>query len=280
MIKKLFRNQLIISSINRYTEKMNTRILFGTICICLICVFAAGCVESPVPEERETYVVGVSNMYMPFAYTDDNGTLTGFDVESVKWIAEEQGFDVTFRVIHSWPEYIPTLLDGKADMIYVGMTITPERLKLVDFSDPYWSVNQSIIVRKDSTYTMDDFYDGKLSLGVVEESTGDMWLREHFADYDERINDGRIKYYQTFMLALIGMQAGECNAVVFDDLSMKLFVPETPMKIIGVLDTHEEYGVAIRKSDTELLATMNEGLAKLKASPKWDELVVKYMGES
>lgn len=245
----------------------------------VLAVFAAGCVEQPPEPEpvKDSYVVGVSNMYVPFAYEDIDGTLIGFDIESVKWIAKEKGFNVTFRVIHNWPDYLPTLIDGKVDMIYVGMTITPERLELVNFSDPYWAVNQSVIVRADSTLTMEQFYAGEASLGVVEESTGDMWLRENLPDYAERVKDGRVKYYQTFMLALIGMQAKECDAVVFDDLSMKLYVPDKPIKIIGVLDTKEEYGIAIRKEDTELLRMMNEGLAELKASPKWDELVDRYM---
>jgi polar amino acid transport system substrate-binding protein len=249
-------------------------------CLCLVLsVFMAGCLDQTAPEkDTAPYIIGVGSMYIPFTYLDVNGTLTGFDIESAKWIAGQKGFNVTFRVIESRSEFIPALQDGQVDMLYSGMTITPERLALVDFSDPYWTVNQSVVISSGSNLTMDDFHAGRMSLGVVETSTGDMWLQAHMPDYAERVADGRIIYYQTFMLALLGLQAGECDAVVFDDLSMRLYTLGKPIRIIGILETNEEYGIAVRHNDTELLQVMNEGLLELKASPKWDELVAKYMG--
>ena len=53
-------------------------------------------------------------------------------------------------------------------------------------------------------------------------------------------------------------------------------IKNKPLKLIGNIETHEEFGIAVRKSDTELLATLNDGLAKLKADPYWQELIVKY----
>ncbi|WP_235855616.1 transporter substrate-binding domain-containing protein [Methanofollis fontis] len=77
------------------------------------------------------------------------GEATGFDVESMRWIADREGFDVEFKQV-SWDGIIPVLLSGNIDLVYSGMTITEERMEKVNFSHPCWTVNQTVIVVEDS----------------------------------------------------------------------------------------------------------------------------------
>jgi polar amino acid transport system substrate-binding protein len=96
-------------------------------------------------------------------------------------------------------------------------------------------------------------------------------------NYDGLVADGTIRLYDTFAMSVIGVQAGEVDTAIFDEITMGNYIRDSPLKIIGSVNTSEQYGVAVRKEDTELLQIMNEGLAELKASPKWQELIDKYI---
>lgn len=82
--------------------------------------------------------------------------------------------------------------------------------------------------------------------------------------------------YDNFPLVATDLQNKRIDFAIYDRPPMLDAIAGKPLHIIGEIDTGEEYGIAIRKTDTELLETMNEGLARLMASPKWDELKKKY----
>jgi polar amino acid transport system substrate-binding protein len=131
----------------------------------LIGVCLCGCTEKPAGEtpvassvtntsesvssDKPTYIVGIDGEYPPYSFIDKNGEPQGFDVESVRWIADEMGFQVKIQPM-AWDGIIPALQAGKIDMVYSGMTITDERKEVVNFSNPYWKVNQSVAVHDDT----------------------------------------------------------------------------------------------------------------------------------
>ena len=86
----------------------------------------------------------------------------------------------------------------------------------------------------------------------------------------------KLKLYANTPLAIDDLVAGRVDAVMYDDHVLKDMIEGKPVKIIGNIETKEEFGIAVRKSDPELLATLNDGLAQLKADPYWQELIVKY----
>ena len=104
--------------------------------LCLVSLLAS---LSGVAADKPVYVDGIDAAFPPFSYIDESGDPTGFDVEVIQWIAGEMGFDVEIVPV-DWDAIIPTLKIGTIDMIASGMTITSERLKQVDFTDPYWSI--------------------------------------------------------------------------------------------------------------------------------------------
>ena len=93
-------------------------------------------------QPRNEYRVGISTENPPFTYLDENGDLTGFDTESLQWIAEKNGFDVTFVEV-PWSKNINALITGKIDMWYSGMPITKNRLARATFSTPYYTAEDS-----------------------------------------------------------------------------------------------------------------------------------------
>jgi polar amino acid transport system substrate-binding protein len=224
--------------------------------------------------ETQAYVVGIDAEYPPYSYLDKDGNAIGFDVESMKWIAEQQGFEVTFQPT-AWDGIIPALQAGKIDLIYSGMTITEERAEKVSFSIPYWKVNQSVAVHEESGYTMDDFNAGTLIIGAQRGTTGAIEVEEILIETG-LMPEENLKLYDNFPLVATDLNNKRIDAAVYDTPPMLDAIADKPLIIIGEIDTGEEYGVAIRKDDTELLAMINEGLTALMDDPYWEELKEKY----
>lgn len=256
----------------------------------LIGVCLCGCTEKPaeqtgavvtpeaaseaVVDEKPTYIVGMDGEYPPYSYIDKNGTPQGFDVESVKWIADDMGFNVKIQAI-AWDGIIPALQAGKIDMVYSGMTITEERKEVVNFSDPYWKVNQSVTIHDDTNFTMSDFKAGVGKVGAQRGTTGAFWVEENLVN-KSIMGPDMLVTYDNFPLVATDLQNKRIEFAIYDRPPMLDAIKNKPLHIIGEIDTGEDYGIAIRKTDTALLETMNEGLAHLMASPKWDELKMKY----
>ena len=256
---------------------MHKKALMG-IGVSLLVIFAvlmAGCITT----DDNVLVVGIDGEYEPYSYIDEKGNPVGFDVESIQWIAEQKGFEVEIQPT-AWDGIIPALLAGKIDMVYSGMSITPDRLEKVTFSNPYWEVNQGVVGKAGTTATIEDFEAGKLVIGVQRSCSADQWMQDHFGQekYDQMVKDGKIKLYDSFPQSMVALEQGLVECVIFDDVNIESYIKKADgFQMIGVIETGEVYAVAMRNEDTDLHALINEGLAELMASEKWEELKEKYI---
>ena len=228
---------------------------------------------------EKTYTNGIDADYPPFAYIDEKGDPTGFDVECLNWIADEMGFEVKHQPT-AWDGIVSSLLASKIDMIYSGMSITAERLEKVDFSIPYWEINQSLCVREDSDLNIIAALCGdKYVVGSQRGCTAAMWIEDNLVKTGILAKDN-LKLYEGFSLAVKDLVNGRTDSAMMDDVMVEDAIRKgQPVKIVGVIKTGEAYGIAVRKEDTELKAILNEGVKKLKKSSKWDELIIKYFSE-
>lgn len=224
--------------------------------------------------QAKTYIVGIDGEYPPYSFIDPNGTATGFDVESMRWIAAKEGFNVIFQPT-AWDGIIPSLQAGKLDIIYSGMTITNERKEKVSFSIPYLKINQSVAVHNEGNVTMDDVMAGRLVVGAQKGTTGAFWVEDNLIETGKMPAEN-LKVYDTFPLVATELAFKRIDAAIYDRPSLMDAIAGKPLVVIGEIDTGEEYGVALRKDDTELLATINSGLTALMQDPYWEELKVKY----
>ncbi len=222
---------------------------------------------------EDSFINGIDANFPPFAYVDKSGTPAGFDVEAVNWIAKEMGFKVTHQPM-DWDGIIPNLVAKKIDFIASGMTATDERAKVVNFTDTYWDVAQVMLVGKDSKLTVDDVLKGGKKIGVQRGTTEATWLEEHAG------KDGAnytLVYYDSAPLSVEDMVNGRVDACCMDDAPARDAEKNKSVKILGEFGMKaEHFAYAVRKEDTKLLETLNAGLKKLKASPKWQELIDKY----
>ena len=255
---------------------MHKKALMG-IGVSLLVIFAvlmAGCVTT----DDNVYVVGIDGEYPPYSYINETGVPVGFDVESIQWIAEQKGFEVEIAPT-AWDGIIPALLAGKIDMVYSGMSITPDRLEKVTFSNPYWEVNQGVVGKAGTTATLEQFEAGELTIGVQRGCSADQWMQEEFGEkYDAMYQDGKIKLYDSFPQSMVALEQGLVECVIFDDVNIETYIKgNDAFQMIGVIKTGEVYAIAMRNEDTDLHALINEGLAELMASEKWEELKLKYI---
>jgi polar amino acid transport system substrate-binding protein len=246
-------------------------ILFSVACI-------SGCIDlfNPVnvDETKPVYHVGMETEYPPVSYVDIDGSWRGFDVESIQWIGEEMGFEVVM-VPFVWKNWLPMLESKRIDIVYTGLIITPERAERINFSNPYLAVDQAIASHIDSKYVMEDFLEGKGKVGVQVGTTAEKWIVRNLAENEVALSPHLVQY-DVLSFALHDLLENKIDFVMHDTSILQSNIVNLPLSIIGVVKTDEEYAIGMRKDDIELLQTINEGLSRLMASPKWIELLEKY----
>ena len=231
--------------------------------------------SAPAPAPAKVYVVGTDAAYAPFESQNEKGEIVGFDIEVVQAIAKKAGFEVKF-VNTPWEGIFNALAQGDRDMVVSAVTITEERKGTMDFSDPYFDAQQLIAVKENSKVAK--FADlKKLKVGVQTGTTGDEAVTKLLGK-----TNTNIKRFESTPLALKELEAGGVDAVVADNGVVIHYVANNPGgKFKTVSDKEfvpEQYGIAIKKGNTELLQKVNQGLAAIKADGTYDQIFTKYFG--
>ena len=223
--------------------------------------------ESTAAESKEAaggkLVMATNAEFPPYEFHDGD-KIVGIDAEIAQAIADELGMELEIEDI-AFDSIIPEIVSGKADMALAGMTVTEDRKASVDFSDTYATASQMIIVKEDSEIAGPDDLKG-VTVGVQLGTTG----LEADGTTVERYNKG--------FEAVQALSQGKIDAVVIDGEPAKTFVSETEgLKILDEAFTVEEYAIAVKKGNTELLDKVNGALETLKDNGTLDEIVAKYI---
>ena len=213
--------------------------------------------------------------FPPYEYHDssvtgpDGSDIVGIDAEIAGAIAENMGRELVIEDI-AFDSIIPELQSGKADIGAAGMTVTEDRLMNVDFSDTYATAVQAIIVTGDSEIAGPDDLADKL-IGVQQGTTGDIYASDDFGDEN-------VERYPKGVDAVQALIQGKVDAVIIDNEPAKVFVGENEgLKLLDTAYAEEEYAIAVKKGNTELLEQVNKAIQELKESGKLDEIVAKYI---
>lgn len=250
-------------------------------CVLLTLGLVAGSLTVPVfaadADSDKKWVIATDTVFKPFEYTDDNGDFIGIDVDIVAAIAEDQGFEYELKSL-GWDASIAACQAGQADGMIAGASITDERKESGwIFSDGYYNATQTMTVKKDSEITGFEDLDGK-TVGVKTGTQG--------ASYAESLKDEygfNITYYEdspTMYQAVLGGQVVAC----FEDTPiMASSIKDGDLALQILEDTANDgasYGFAIFNSDNqELIDMFNAGLANIKESGEYNEIIAKYLGE-
>ena len=238
------------------------------ISVLLTLLMAMSLVACAGNSKKGDLVMATNAEFPPYEFRDSDNNIVGIDVEICQAIADELGRNLVIEDM-AFDSIITSVYTGKADLGAAGMTITEDRLQSIDFSIPYATAAQVIIVPNDSEIASPDDLVGK-KIGVQLGTTGDI--------YAEDIEDAEIERYNKGYEAVQALVQGKIDAVIIDNEPAKVYVEKNPeLKIVDEAFTYEEYAIAISKNNPELLAEVNAAITKLKESGKLDEIVNKYI---
>ena len=235
----------------------------------------AAAASAPAAAPAKVYVVGTDAAYAPFESQNEKGEIVGFDIDVVKAAAAKAGIEVKF-VNTPWEGIFNALSQGDRDMIVSSVTITEERKQTMDFSTPYFDAVQLIAVKANSKIgKFDDLK--KLKVGVQTGTTGDEAVTKLLGK-----TSTSIKRFESTPLALKELEAGGVDAVVADNGVVIHYVANNAgSKFKTVADKSfapEQYGIAIKKGNADLVAKVNKGLAEIKADGSYDKIFAQYFG--
>lgn len=217
--------------------------------------------------------------YPPFASPDAAGNWEGWEVEFMQAVCAQAKLDCVITPV-AWDGIIPALTTKKIDMIVGSMSITPERLKTIDFSDKYYNTPTGIIGPKSETFdATPEGLKGK-TIGVQVATIHQDYANKYFAPVG-----ATIKEYQSQDEANNDLAAGRLDAVQADAIALDAFLQSDQGKqccdLKGNVKDDPEIlgagvGVGLRKGDTELKDKINAAIKEIRANGTYDTFSKKY----
>ena len=230
---------------------------------------SAGQKATPV---KSKYVIASDSSFAPFVFQNSSNQYTGIDMDLIKAIAEDQGFEIEITN-PGFDAAINAVQSGQADGMIAGMSVTDARKETFDFSDSYYTANTILGVKESSTISSYEDLKGKI-VGVKNGTASQTFLTENQSKYGYKIKtfaDGSSMYDS--------LNTGSIDAVMDDEPVLKYSISQgqklkTPIEGTPIGET----AFAVKKgSNPELIEMFNNGLANLKASGEFQKILDKYL---
>lgn len=251
-------------------------------------IFVAGCggeKEGPdaTAQMRKNKMVRIATdaVNLPFEFGAGTG-VQGFDVDIGNEIAKDLGYEVKWVKI-PFERIFDILKNGEAELILSAVSITPDRKKEFSFSEPYYDSGITIARRRDKEDIKNLASLAGKRVGVQSYSTGDAFMKSQ-----KTAANVQILAYPALDDALGALNRTEVDAVVGDEpiLTYSIYQSFPNLLPLGIRLAEEQYGVVVRKSEKELLAKINDTVARLKKSgeiealrKKWFQNVIEEVGK-
>ncbi|WP_405155065.1 amino acid ABC transporter substrate-binding protein [Paenibacillus sp. FSL K6-0108] len=216
--------------------------------------------------------IGTEGTYAPFTFHDQNGELTGFDVEIAEEIAKRIGVKAKF-VETKWDGMLAGLDAKRFDMVANEVTIRDDRKEKYDFSKPYILSKAVLIVNQNNTSIK--------SLADLKGKKSGQSLTSNLGDI-AKANGAQLISVDGFNQAVDLLTSGRIDATINDKLSfldLKKARPDVPIKVVAETDQVSQSGMLFRKGDKELIDAVNNAIKDMKADGKYLEISKTYFGE-
>lgn len=214
-------------------------------------------------------LVGSDIPYPPFEF-GNSPDYKGFDVDVVNEIGKRLGLKVTFKDT-SFDTIFTDLANDSFDMVASAATITPERSKVVDFSDPYYSADQALITPADSDITSVEDLDGK-NVAAQNGTTGLSYAQDE-------TNAANVQGFPQGPDVINAVTSGQVDAGILDQpVAADAEKKAGGFQIAAVIPTGELYGFAFQKSNSALREAVNEQLAAMKKDGSLDSIYNRWFG--
>ncbi|SEP73683.1 polar amino acid transport system substrate-binding protein [Lachnospiraceae bacterium NE2001] len=222
--------------------------------------------------KKETITFGTNAEFPPFEFVTSEGTIgefDGIDMAIAKQIGEDMGKEAVINNME-FDSLLLALDNGQVDAVIAGMTVTDERKEAYDFSTPYYTATQVMIVKEDSDIkTAADMKDKKIV--VIQGYTGETCVQDMGYSYEA---------FKKGTEAVLELVNGKCDVVVIDSATAEKFVGDNEgLKIVEDSSAFEaeEYAIAVKKGNSELLNQINSSIQKMLDNGTVSELSAKYL---
>lgn len=223
--------------------------------------------------EAETINPGTAPGFPPFEYTED-GELVGFDIDLTEAVIERAGYQVGEWTELEFASLIPSLTQGNIDMVAAAMTINDDRDEAIDFSEPYYEANQSVLVSGSGDFSPESLADleGQI-VGAQSGTTGE-------EEIDTLIEDGVVdgsdtRQYDNYTLAVEDLESGNVDALILDIPVAQNFADSRSVTVAFKIETGEQYGFGFQEGDSKI-TDINTALKEIQDDGTYDDLVSEY----
>ncbi|NLF53989.1 MAG: amino acid ABC transporter substrate-binding protein [Thauera phenolivorans] len=226
------------------------------------------------PAAPSRIVVGLDDNFPPMGFRNEKNELVGFDIDLAREAAKRLGIEVEFKPI-DWSAKEAELNGKRVDALWNGLTITEQRRQNIGFTAPYMENHQIIVVNADSPIQAKAELAGRV-VGIQDGSSAvDAVLKDPVA--------GSIKELKKFgdnVTALMDLTTGRLEAVVLDEVVGRYYTAKKPGQYRVLEDNFgtEEYGVGVRKDDTELLARIQKAMDEMKQDGSAARISTEWFG--
>jgi polar amino acid transport system substrate-binding protein len=222
---------------------------------------------------EKTYKIGTDVTFAPFEFQNEKNEYVGIDIDLLNAIADDQDFDVDLRPL-GFDSSVQGVQSNQLDAMIAGMSITDERKKSFDFSDPYFDSGIQMAVKSDDdeTTSLDDLKGKTVGAKVGTESATFLEDNKDKYEFDVKNYDDATGLY--------GAVKNGTVVAIFDDFPVLGYAINQgeQLKLVGEPQKGNSYGFAVKKGENkELLEKFNAGLKKMKESGEYDKIVAKYI---
>jgi polar amino acid transport system substrate-binding protein len=220
-------------------------------------------------------VIGIDDAFPPMEFRTEKNELVGFDIDASKEVAKRLGIKVE-HLPTVWDTVILSLKAKKFDVVWSGMSITPEREKEIAFTKPYIMEKQVVVVKKGNKAIKDvkDITEAS-KMGVQSGSTSEDALKKMNKQFKE------VKKYDKNTEALMDLKIGRIDALVVDELVARYEISQSP-NVFYVLPTalaSEPIGIGLRKEDVALKNKIQKALDSMFKDGTMKKISIKWFGD-
>ena len=211
--------------------------------------------------------------FPPYEMVKDDGTFEGIDVEVAGAIAEKLGLELVVDDM-GFDAALLAAQNGQSDIVMAGVSVTPDRQEVMDFSDSYATGIQVVIVKEGSDVTMDNL--SEKMIGCQKATTGYLYASD--TPENGGYGEDHVIAYETGALAVEALKNGQVDCVIIDNEPAKAYVAANEgLTILETPWVEEDYAIGMKKGNTALLEAVNAAMTELKADGTFQAIVDRYI---
>lgn len=235
--------------------------------------------ENIKKHNEDTVIVGYDNTFVPMGFLNNKGIPSGFDIDLAKEVFSRLNMNVKFQNI-DWSMKDVELNSGNIDILWNGYTLTDERRKKVDYSNPYLNNNQVIVTMKNSSIKNID--DLKNKIVATQQGSSGLDILEKDAKLVNTFNNKAPILYDTFDNAFRDLESNRIDAVVVDEVLAKYYISKSKNNNFKILDDvlgKEVFVVGFKKGNIKLRDKVNNSLDEVKQDKTFDKIYNKWFNQ-